>query len=185
MLVSRSTYTTEEGKRLRELILYVAEKSASDPKFGLTKLNKILLAADVLAFLKRRRTISGSDYKALEYGPAPVGMRQILDRMEADKELVIQMASYHGKPQKRPINLRRAVLDGFTGDDIRIIDEVIGDCRDFNATAISEASHGIAYDLAIKSGKPLRMDAFLFKQKQKIRTYHEVKLAKLVAERGW
>lgn len=184
-MLSRSTYTTKEAQKLRELILYVAEKSVSDPKFGKTKLNKILLAADVLAFMKRGRSISGSDYKSIEFGPAPVGMHIILDRMQADNELAIQPTSYLGKVQQRPINLRRAKLDAFSGEDIALLDEVIGDCRDFNARAISQASHGIAWELGRRTGKPIPMNAFFFRQKQKLRTYHLEKFSALAAQRGW
>ena len=44
--------------RLLELILYVAEKCQDDPKFGATKLNKILWWADFLAYAQHGTPIT-------------------------------------------------------------------------------------------------------------------------------
>jgi hypothetical protein len=57
--------------RLRELILYIAARCERDPRFGATKLNKILLFADFLAYFRRRRPITGVEYMRLPNGPAP------------------------------------------------------------------------------------------------------------------
>ena len=184
MALTRGTFTDSDAK-LRELILYISEKSAADPKYGSTKLNKILLAADILSFRKRGRLISGAQYKSLDHGPVPVGMGLILDRMTKEGELAIQLASSYGHLQKRPVNLRRANLAGFDGEDIALLDEVIGDCRDSNARELSDGSHGIAYYLGTKTGKPIPFAAFLFKQRQKITPYHRQKYEKLAKERGW
>lgn len=184
-LLSRSSYTDDAAKKLRELILYISEKSVSDEKYGKIKLNKILWAADVLAFRQRGKSITGADYKSLPYGPAPIGMKGILDRMEADQELAIQQTSYFGNLQERPVNLRRANLSAFSGEDIACVDEVIGHCRPATAKELSDASHGIAWELGRKTGKPIPLAALLFKQKQRITPYHKEKAVRLAKERGW
>ena len=37
----------ESERRFRELLLYICEKCATDPKYGTTKLNKILYFSDI------------------------------------------------------------------------------------------------------------------------------------------
>jgi len=51
-------------EKLRELILYICEKSVSDPNFDLEKLKGIIFQADKLAYLRTGKTITGSDYIA-------------------------------------------------------------------------------------------------------------------------
>jgi hypothetical protein len=183
--LSRSSLTSDEAKKLRELILYISEKSKADEKYGKIKLNKILLVADVHSYQLRGKTISGAQYKSLEWGPAPIGMKDILERMERDKDLAIQKISYFNKPQERPVNLRRANLAAFSGEDIALLDEVIEHCRNATGTQLSEGSHGIAWELGRRSGKPIPFAAFLFKQKQIITSYHLDKFRKLAKERSW
>ncbi|HZQ34888.1 MAG TPA: hypothetical protein VFD32_03070 [Dehalococcoidia bacterium] len=49
-----------DSRKLGELILYVAEKSSDDPRFGATKLNNILFFSDFLAFGQLGRSITGA-----------------------------------------------------------------------------------------------------------------------------
>ena len=186
MLVSsRSSYTDESAERLRELILYISEQSVNDERYGKVKLNKVLLAADMYAYRQFGISISHADYKALDYGSAPVGMKDILDKMQNDEELAIQPTSYFGKPQERPINLRRANLAKFSGKEIALLDEVIKHFSDANAKQLSDWSHGIAWATAYKTGKNIPYAAFLFKQRQRVSERLVQKGFRLAKERGW
>ena len=183
MLHSRSTKPKMD--KLRELILCISAKSVTDEKYGKTKLNRILLAADIHSYKLRGRSISEAQYKALEYGPGPVGMKQILDEMEQNSEIAIQQVSRFGKPQERPINRRLANLEGFSGEDIALLDEVIDALRHSSSKELSDASHGIAWDTARISGKTIPLSAFLFKQKQRVSERLKQKGFALAKERGW
>ncbi len=70
-------------KRFGELLLYISKKCASDPKFGATKLNKILFYSDFLAYAQLGNSITGCEYQKLPHGPVPkriLAVRAALER---------------------------------------------------------------------------------------------------------
>ncbi len=48
--MTTGTATEYDERKLKEFILYVADRCEADPTFGAVKLNKILFYADFLAF---------------------------------------------------------------------------------------------------------------------------------------
>ena len=48
-----------DGAKLRELMLYITQKSEGDPRFGKTKLLKILVEADFTFYARTGRSITG------------------------------------------------------------------------------------------------------------------------------
>ena len=55
--------TDEESRsRLRELILYIAEKSKDDPHFTIEKLSNILYIIDTAFYKKTGKSLTGSIY---------------------------------------------------------------------------------------------------------------------------
>lgn len=127
--------------KLKELMLYVADKSTSDPTFGATKLNKLLFFADFIAHVEFGSAITGAEYQKLEYGPAP---RQLLP---AQRELVREGAaavtpvSFHIGTQHRLVALRPPDLAIFTAAEISLVDEVIQRLWGSTATEVSALSH--------------------------------------------
>lgn len=135
--------------RLRELILYIATRCQDDPKFGATKLNKILWWADFLAFGQRGKPITGVEYMRLPQGPAPRRFVPVRNAMQESGELAIAVVQTRGGyEQKRPVALRSAKLDLFSADDIAIVDSVIRVLRRKTARGVSRQSHGKAWEIA-------------------------------------
>ncbi|HET6960154.1 MAG TPA: Panacea domain-containing protein, partial [Vicinamibacterales bacterium] len=66
---------TEDRRRLKELILYISQESASDPDYGWTALNKILFFSDFLAYAKFGKPITGTEYMREKHGPVPRPLR--------------------------------------------------------------------------------------------------------------
>ena len=132
-------FTDGDGEaRLRELILYVAAKCQGDPRFGATKLNKILWWSDFLAYGQRGRPITGVEYMRLAQGPVPKRYLPVSQWMQQAGELGISVvATRGGYEQKRPVALRAAKLDVFSADDIAIVDQVIGHLRNKTARGVS------------------------------------------------
>lgn len=58
-------------QRLRELVVYISEKSEHDQHCGATKLNKILYHSDFRAFERFGVPLTGASYFRLPKGPAP------------------------------------------------------------------------------------------------------------------
>ena len=71
MKVMWSSSSDRRDKKLKELVLYIAQKSEDDPSFGATKLNKILFAADFYFFGQTGRSITGASYVHRGKGPVP------------------------------------------------------------------------------------------------------------------
>jgi len=155
--------------RLKEMIVYVSSKCQDDPGFGAVKLNKILFWADFRAYRLRGRPITGAAYFRLKLGPAPRAMVPIMTELHQDDAVRTQRRIVGGLEQMRPIALRPANLDHFSGEDISIVDDVIGEMWGMSATAVSLDSHGIQwqtrldkqpipYEAAYLSDEPVTAD---------------------------
>src|SRR5579884_3019205 len=57
--------------KFRELVLYIAGRCEALPRYGKTKLYKILFFADFEAYRRTKRPITGARYLAWEMGPVP------------------------------------------------------------------------------------------------------------------
>jgi len=128
-------------KGFAELVLYVSRKSEDDPRFGSTKLNKILFYADFIHYGKTGRSITGAEYQRLEWGPAPRRLLPIQRELEEGDALAIQKVEYHGRYQKRTVALREPDLSSFSGEEIATVDGVIDDLWGANASDVSDLSH--------------------------------------------
>ncbi len=134
-------FPAADDEKLQELILFVASRSEVDPRFGSTKLNKLLFFADFSAYQRLGQSITGHIYQKLPNGPAPRKMVPILKRMVAARSLAIKERDHYGKTQRVPIALRQARLKRFTSDEIAIVTEVLDSLRKTNARDISTLSH--------------------------------------------
>ncbi len=138
-----------EGKeRLRELILYISKKCASDPTFGATKLNKLLFYSDFFSYFRFGEPIAGLEYQKLPNGPAPKQLVPVRERMLQDREIEIQKPAFFNKQQHRCVPLREPDLARFKGRDIALLDEMIEGFWGKTATEVSELSHQRAWRIA-------------------------------------
>lgn len=127
--------------KFRELLLYVAQKSLDDPRFGATKLNKILFYSDFLAYGELGRPITEATYQRLDHGPAPVPLLAAERELESEGAAeVIEVPRFHLK-QRRLIPKRRARLAEFSAEEIALVDEVIDVLRGYTAVGVSALSH--------------------------------------------
>lgn len=128
-------------KKLKELILYVAKRSESDPSFGRTKLNKILFFSDFITYGQTGQPITGHIYHKIENGPGLKSFHLITDEMKEDGDCSEQTRDHFGYVQKRVIALREPELGMFSGAEIGIVEEVLKHFEALNASATSQASH--------------------------------------------
>ncbi len=121
--------------KFREVILYISQRCETDPKFSITKLNKILFYSDFVSFGRTGKSITGQIYQKLSFGPCPRGMKPVSDAMQQSREMAIVSRPYFGRIQKKPIALRQPQLEvpseisdashGFIGWQIANIGETI------------------------------------------------------------
>lgn len=127
-----------DEKKFKELILYVATKCESNAYYGATKLNKILFFSDFIAHDLNGGSITGADYFALEYGPAPRLLKPVQEEMRKKGEIAIEQRT----KQVRTIALREPKLNSFSASEIAIVDEVIKALCKQDANEVSLMSHG-------------------------------------------
>lgn len=152
--------------RLREAVLYVCKKCVDAPYFGLTKLNKILWYADFTSFAERAQPVTGREYQRLDFGPAPIEMRPLLNEMQHKGEISIDEARVFVFDERRPRALASPVLRNFSPADLGYIDRAIERFWSMTGKETSDASHGVAwrtrkngdampYELAYLDDEPL------------------------------
>lgn len=127
--------------KFKELVLHIARKSESDPKFGATKLNKLLFFADFRAFYATGKSITDQEYQKREHGPTPRRLLPVREELEAAGDISTRRESYYGHRQEKTIALRPPNLEIFSAQEIAIVDEVIEEFREMSATKISRRSH--------------------------------------------
>jgi hypothetical protein len=139
--MTAATVIGDEDK-LAELILYISQKCATDPKFGATKLNKILYLCDFLSFGIWGEAITSVPYQHLRMGPAPRRLVPVRDSLQRAGKLAIQrLPLKSGKEQTRTVNLTEPDLELFSGRQISLVDSVIEELWDLDAEESSEFSH--------------------------------------------
>jgi hypothetical protein len=145
-----------DEEKLAELIVYISQKCATDPKFGAVKLNKILYLADFLAFGNWGEPVTGVEYQHLRMGPAPRRLIPVRDALKESGKLVVQkLPLKSGREQVRTVNLVDADLRVFSGREIALVDSIIEDLWDMDAGQSSEFSHRFVGWKMTKEGDPI------------------------------
>jgi len=130
-----------DREKLKELMLYVAARSATDPNFGAIKLNKILYFSDFLMYGRTGQSITGCTYQKLDHGPAPREIVRERKAMAKKGEATTAACIAYGHTQKRLVPLREANLDVFTASEISLVDFVIEALQEHNARQVSDMTH--------------------------------------------
>jgi len=151
--------TTES--KLRELILYIAERSEGDDSFGKTKLNKLLFYADFVAYAQSGCPITGQEYRKYPHGPVPAHAQPALDGLQTEGAIALATRNYHGLPQQRPLALREPDLSHFSGAEIAIVNEVITELWGKSARDVSDLSHEFPGWQAARPGEVIPYDTVL------------------------
>lgn len=170
-----STFRPNDTK-FKELVLFISDRSEGDPRFGATKLNKLLFYADFLSYLHTGKPITGHSYQRLKNGPAPKALVPILRQMEAEECLAIRESSYHDKVQKRTIALRDPNTEVFSGPEIDLVTRLIDENWGRNATAMSGLSHRFIGWKAASDGEVIPYETAMVHRRKATR--REARIAK-------
>ena len=114
--------------KFNELVLYIAHHSEGDPRFGATKLNKLLFYADFGCYRLHGAPITGATYRHLQAGPVP---KQLLEarRILVDSDAAeIVTRPYFAGVQTRVVPKRAPNISGVLSDEeLSIVDDVINE----------------------------------------------------------
>lgn len=135
--------------KLKELIVYLAAKNANNPKFGKTKLNKLLFFSDFTAYARIGVPITGVSYVKRQFGPCPREMKDTTQKLIEEGRVVSQELTSGPYAGSRLVAIYDANIEVFTGPQIAIVDEMVERYWDYSGRDISDVSHGFAgWDLA-------------------------------------
>lgn len=127
-------------------ILYIANKVE---KADFHKVSKILFFADQMHLAKYGRPVLGDAYIAMENGPVPSQVYDILKAVRGDSyfsqfaDELKKMFIIEGRFIIKP--LVDADLDEFSDSDIECIDMSIAENKDLSFTQLKDKSHNKAY----------------------------------------
>ncbi len=128
-------------EKFQNTLLYVIERCAGKPQVGKTVLNKLMYFIDFNFYELYEEHLTGAKYRKLPYGPAPVEMAEMLEKMEKQHLIQRIKTTYHGYPQTRFIPLTRADLTRMTAAEKEVIDQVIERYAHWSAKSLSEYTH--------------------------------------------
>ena len=168
-LSNKRDQSTFDEEKFRELLVYVARRSADDPTFGSVKLNKILYYADFAAFRLLGQPITGATYQKLHEGPAPRELLRCRAELIRSGKANIESVPYFTGIQKRLVITHGCEADTeiFNPQEIELVDQVINYFWGKTAREVSDFSHRepgwilsedretIPYETALLSAEPL------------------------------
>jgi transcriptional regulator with XRE-family HTH domain len=129
-------------EKFKNVLLYVLERCAGKPNVGETVLYKLLYFSDFNYYELYEEQLTGAEYRKLPHGPVPTNVSSILNEMVSKGELQRIKTEYHGFPQTRFLPLSKADLTRLKASEKVVIDAVIDQMSDWNASTISQYSHG-------------------------------------------
>lgn len=135
---------TYDETKFGELLILVAGRSAEDPTFGATKLNKLLFFSDFYAYANLGEPITGAVYQRLQNGPAPKRLLPVQGQLEREGAVTVVDRKTSVYTQKVTRAERSPDLDQFNPDQLDLVDEILKLCYRHNASTISEISHRIS-----------------------------------------
>lgn len=155
MCAGPETFTLQKDK-LVEAVIYLAERSADDPNFGLTKLTKLLYFADAAAYRKHGVPITGATYLHFPHGPYPANWHQLRREMQAAGDVRVDYDQSQGGSHRYWLRPNRAArLEALSAADCAILDEQLDQFAHCNDAGIIEHSqYGLGW-LATEDGEPI------------------------------
>ncbi len=123
------------------MLLYIAQQSMEDPRFGMVKANKIMFCSDFEHYWRHGYSITGAEYQHQPKGPTARPMLPAVNELQAEGALEIQVVDHHGRSQKRLVPKRNPDLSVFNPEEMEIIDWHIKNLWELNASQVSEYSH--------------------------------------------
>jgi uncharacterized phage-associated protein len=138
---SSMTEPTYNADKFAELLVYVVSSTEHEATSGDTKLNKLLYFADVTAFRRTGRPISGARYKHQKRGPIATPLIPVRRELKGSRLEVSERAFGNGAVQRRTRALSKADVSVFEDGEREIIDEVIERFRGCNAKAMEDFAH--------------------------------------------
>jgi hypothetical protein len=128
--------------RFDELVLYIAHATKDDPRFGRTKLAKVLFYADFDAYREGGESMTGATYIRMPFGPFPAQLKDAEGRLERSGRAILDYDIETKEEKKiRPLKNAEHVGGFYRVFELRAIDLWIEAIAKGTARQVSDESH--------------------------------------------
>lgn len=135
-------------EKFKDLVHYICHMADRD-ELGATKLNKILWYSDMVTYINRGESLTGSVYIKRQFGPVPKDVLRALDDLSVEGKMFVRDVSYFGNTKREYISLAEPDINRFDAPEISLVANIMHDiCHHHTAASISEAAHDIIWKLA-------------------------------------
>ncbi|MCW4462215.1 Panacea domain-containing protein [Sphingomonas sp. BT-65] len=134
--------TLTQQDRTEAVAHYIIARA--DPnKLGAVKLNKVMWFADLEAYRRLGRTVTGqASYEKRQHGPVPNNIVRSIRRLEQSDKIATREVPTFGGTRREHVWLQKPDLSTFSADEVDILNEAIDwVCELHTARSISELSH--------------------------------------------
>lgn len=159
----RISVPARNKKKFKEVLLYVLSKIGAKPNIGETVLYKLFYFIDFNYYEKYEKQLIGAVYIKNHHGPTPIEFQKIIKEMIEEKELELVKSKYFQHLQKKYLPHREPDLSLFNANETQLIDEVLNQLSNMNASDISEYSHGDVPWITAAPGKPIDYEAVFYR----------------------
>lgn len=135
---------------LTEAVVHYVIARSQPHKLGAVKLNKVMWYADLEAYRRFSRTITGqTSYEKRQFGPVPNNIVTSIRRLEQADKIVTREVPTFGGTNREHVWLVQPDVSRFTADEVDILNEALDwVCNDHTAKSISELTHNSLWQAA-------------------------------------
>lgn len=135
-------------EKFKALVHYICHMADHD-ELGAVKLNKILWFSDMVTYINRGKSMTGSVYIKRQFGSVPKDILQALDELSAGEKMIIRDVPFFGNTKREYISLAEPDIDRFDASEISLVANIMHHiCHHHTAGSISDATHDIIWGLA-------------------------------------
>lgn len=145
----------DERHKLKQLILYVAERMQGAESFGSTKLNKVLYRADMSCYRELGRRMTSFRFQKNSHGPTLRAFVPITQEMMVEGLLRWEPRPVGAHTEQRPVALQAADLGSIQAEERERIDREIERAWSLTGRQMSEEEHRTAAWFALRTGETI------------------------------
>lgn len=133
-----------------EVVAHYIIARADPNKLGAVKFNKVMWFADLEAYRRFGKTITGQlSYEKRQHGPVPNKIVKSIRRLEQADKIATRDVPTFGGTRREHVWLKKPDVSSFSPDEVDILNEAITwVCDNHTAKSISELSHDALWEQA-------------------------------------
>ncbi len=126
-----------------EVVAHYVISRAGSNKLGAVKLNKVMWFADLEAYRRSGKTVTGQmSYEKRQHGPVPNNIVRSIRRLEQNEMIATREVPTFGGTRREHVWLKKPDVTVFTPEEVDILNTAIDwVCDQHTARSISELSH--------------------------------------------